>query len=56
MEYESGYWLPKLADQDNLKKLHDWDGTWASLATVQFVRISAKGDVHESAFPPKGLS
>ena len=56
MEYESGYWLPKLADRGNLEKLREWNGTWASLATIKFVRISANGDVLESTFPPKGLS
>ena len=56
MEYESGYWLPELADQGNLEKLREWDGTWASLATIKFVRVSANGNTMESTFPPKGLS
>ena len=55
-EYESGYWLPDLADGGNLDKLREWDGTWASLATLSFVRISVKGGAVESTFPPKGLS
>jgi len=55
-EYASGFWVPDLENAENLKKLKEWDGKWASLATLQFARISKDGKKRESSFPPKGLS
>lgn len=55
-EYASGFWVPDLQDENTLKALHDWDGSWAGLATMRFVRISKEGSKKESSFPPKGMS
>lgn len=55
-EYASGFWVPDLQEADTLKALRDWDGSWAGLATMKFVRISKEGSKKESCFPPKGMS
>jgi translation machinery-associated protein 16 len=55
-EYASGFWVPDLQDEENLKKLKDWPGKWSGLATLKFARISKEGVKKESSFPPKGLS
>ncbi|KAF2011668.1 hypothetical protein BU24DRAFT_377021 [Aaosphaeria arxii CBS 175.79] len=55
-EYTSGFWLPELEDMEVLKKLKAWNGQWANLATMKFVRLSRDGVKKESSFPPKGLS
>ena len=55
-EYASGFWIPDLQDASNLRKLKEWNGQWANLATLNFVRISSEGVRKESSFPPKGMS
>lgn len=55
-EYASGFWVPDLEDTANLRKLKEWNGTWAQLATLKFCRISKEGHKRESSFPPKGMS
>jgi translation machinery-associated protein 16 len=55
-EYASGFWVPDLEIEENLRKLKDWNGQWSSLATLKFARISKEGVKKESTFPPKGLS
>lgn len=55
-EYASGFWVPDLEDAANLRKLKEWNGQWAGLATLKFSRISKEGVKKESSFPPKGLS
>jgi translation machinery-associated protein 16 len=55
-EYASGFWVPDLEDVINLRKLKEWNGQWAQLATLKFSRISKGGFKKESSFPPKGMS
>jgi len=55
-EYASGFWVPDLEDVENLKKLKEWSGQWAGLATLKFARISQEGFKKDSSFPPKGMS
>ncbi|CAA9965940.1 hypothetical protein CFE70_009332 [Pyrenophora teres f. teres 0-1] len=55
-EYASGFWVPDLEDVMNLRKLKEWNGQWAQLATLKFARISKEGFKKESSFPPKGMS
>lgn len=55
-EYASGFWVPDLEDAANLRKLKEWNGQWAGLATLKFSRISKEGVKKESSFPPKGMS
>jgi translation machinery-associated protein 16 len=55
-EYKSGFWVPDLEDDLNLQVLKEWDGRWASLHKLKFVRIATDGTKKESSFPPKGMS
>jgi translation machinery-associated protein 16 len=55
-EYASGFWVPDLEDVINLMNLKQWNGDWAQLAQLKFVRISKEGFKKESSFPPKGMS
>jgi translation machinery-associated protein 16 len=55
-EYESGYWIPDLTDEVNLRALREWRGDWVGLNTVRFVRITKAGEQKESQFPPTGKS
>ena len=55
-EYASGFWVPDLEDATNLRRLKEWNGQWAHLATLKFARVSKHGVKKESSFPPKGMS
>lgn len=55
-EFESGFWLPDMGDEENIKKLAKWNGEWSSMSTLGFVRVARDGTRRKSIFPPKGLS
>ena len=55
-EYVSGFWIPAFEDVKNIEALKEWDGRWASLGTLKFVRLAKDGTRRESSFPPKGMS
>ncbi|RAR09620.1 translation machinery-associated protein 16 [Stemphylium lycopersici] len=55
-EYASGFWVPDLEDEANLRKLKEWNGQWPQLSTLKFCRMSKEGFKRESIFPPKGMS
>lgn len=55
-EYESGFWLPNLQDEETLVKLDKWRGDWISLGTLRFSRVDKEGSAKESQFPPRGAS
>ena len=56
-EYESGFWVPDLMEDDGAEgkvaRLQTWNGEWSSLNALAFVRISRDGEVSRSSFPPR---
>lgn len=55
-EYESGFWIPNLQDEETLVKLDRWKGDWVGLGIMRFVRVSKNGVPKDSQFPPRGAS
>ncbi|KAF3806055.1 hypothetical protein GCG54_00004381 [Colletotrichum gloeosporioides] len=56
-EYKgNGFYLPDLMNDSNILMLDRWEGSWAYLASVAWVRINADGNIKKSSFPPKGSS
>jgi len=55
-EYNAGFWIPDMTDEDNLKFLSEWNGEWTALNTFRYIRLSRDGTIHPSNFPPMGLS
>ncbi|KAJ0377823.1 hypothetical protein COL26b_004034 [Colletotrichum chrysophilum] len=56
-EYKgNGFYLPDLTNDSNILMLDRWEGSWAYLASVAWVRINADGNIKKSSFPPKGSS
>ncbi len=55
-EFESGFWLPNLQDEETLVKLDKWTGDWVGLGVMRFVRAGRQGLLKDSQFPPRGAS
>lgn len=55
-EYNVGFWIPDMQDEGNLRILREWNGEWTALNNLMFLRLSREGHMHQSSFPPKGLS
>lgn len=55
-EYDSGFWIPHMQDEANLRILRDWNGEWTALNTFKYIRLSRDGTIRQSRFPPKALS
>lgn len=45
--------LPDLTIVENASLLERWEGSWAYLSTLAWVRVSKSGDVKTASFPPK---
>lgn len=55
-EYDSGFWLPNLQDEETLVKLDQWKGDWIGLGIMRFSRVDKAGVAKKSQFPPRGAS
>lgn len=44
--------LPDLSKQENIDLLNRWEGAWAFLASLSWIRLSKTGNVRPSNFPP----
>lgn len=55
-EFASGFWVPDMRGQDNLRKLKAWNKEWSAMSNIAFVRVSKDGGIKASSFPPRGLS
>lgn len=55
-EYDGGFWVPDLRDEETIFSLRHWSGDWSGLNMMRFVRIDQKGVLKDSSFPPKGQS
>lgn len=51
-EYESGFWMPDLRDEETLVKLDAWGGDWLGLGNLRFMRVDVNGSAKEAPFPP----
>lgn len=52
-EYEKGFYVPDLTDEVNISELDRWEGSWAYLSNLKWVKITKTGDARPSSFPPK---
>ncbi|KAK0713013.1 translation machinery-associated protein 16 [Lasiosphaeria miniovina] len=52
-EYQNGYYLPDLTNENNLQVLDRWDKSWTYLANLAWVKITTTGIVKPTLFPPQ---
>ncbi len=48
--------MPDLQDSGTVAKLREWNGEWAALNVLTFVRVRRDGVRQAAVFPPKGSS
>jgi translation machinery-associated protein 16 len=54
-EFVGGFWVPDLTDEANVEALKHWNGEWAALSIIKFVRLTRDGEIKPaSSFPNKG--
>lgn len=44
--------VPDLTTESNVTALGRWEGSWASLNNISWVRVAADSTVKSSSFPP----
>ncbi|OAA82073.1 hypothetical protein LEL_01618 [Akanthomyces lecanii RCEF 1005] len=54
-EYEKGFLIPDVFDEDNGKKLMGYEGSWAYIATIAWSKVSKAGKISNGDFPSKGI-
>ena len=52
-EFETGFWVPDLRDEENLRRLTEWKGDWVGLNVVRFVRVRRDGEIVVANWPPR---
>ncbi|EMR69777.1 putative translation machinery-associated protein 16 protein [Eutypa lata UCREL1] len=53
-EWQNGFLVPVLDTEENADRLNRWEGDWSYLTIMKWARISSKGTVKASSFPPRG--
>ena len=52
-EFETGFWVPDLRDEENLRRLREWNGDWVGLNVVRFVRVRKDSEIVVASWPPR---
>ncbi|KYK54798.1 hypothetical protein DCS_06758 [Drechmeria coniospora] len=55
-EYKNGFLIPDVMQQDSAKLIEDWEGTWANLTTMPWIKVSSSGQARPADFPSKGIN
>jgi translation machinery-associated protein 16 len=45
--------MPDLTTEKNVQMLERWEGSWAYLSNLEWVKITASGAVRSCNFPPQ---
>ncbi|ATY58381.1 translation machinery-associated protein, putative [Cordyceps militaris CM01] len=54
-EYEKGFLIPDVFDEDQGKKLFGYEGSWAYIATISWSKVSKAGKISKGDIPSKGI-
>ncbi|KAJ6441222.1 translation machinery-associated protein [Purpureocillium lavendulum] len=55
-EFKNGFVIPDIIKDDNVKLLAEWEGSWARLTSLPWIKISSAGNVRQADFPNKGIN
>lgn len=48
--------IPDIIKEENVKLLAEWEGSWARLTTLPWIKVSSEGNVRQADFPNKGIN
>lgn len=48
--------LPDITSADSVKLLDAWEGSWAYLTTIPWIKVTSAGNVRKSELPSKALN
>ncbi|KAJ2904112.1 uncharacterized protein MKZ38_008830 [Zalerion maritima] len=49
-EYEKGFFMPDLMSEEHVKQLDRFEGSWAYLSSLSWVKVSADGSVKQATW------
>lgn len=52
-EQEDGFYIPDLTTEKTVHLLERWEGSWAFLSNIDWVKISGTGSARAAKFPPQ---
>ncbi|RFU78280.1 hypothetical protein TARUN_3958 [Trichoderma arundinaceum] len=55
-EYSKGFLLPDITSAESVKQLDAWEGSWAYLTTIPWIKVTSAGNVRKSELPSKALN
>ncbi|KAL3951894.1 hypothetical protein ACCO45_013611 [Purpureocillium lilacinum] len=55
-EFKNGFVIPDIIKEENVKLLAEWEGSWARLTTLPWIKVSSEGNVRQADFPNKGIN
>ncbi|UNI17700.1 translation machinery-associated protein 16 [Purpureocillium takamizusanense] len=55
-EFKNGFVIPDIIKEENAKLLVQWEGSWARLTTLPWIKMSSAGSVRQADFPNKGIN
>ncbi|OAA49656.1 hypothetical protein NOR_01579 [Metarhizium rileyi] len=55
-EYQNGFVLPNVTSAEHAKNLENWEGSWAYLTNLPWIKVSSAGQVRTAEFPSKGIN
>ncbi|KAL7797249.1 translation machinery-associated protein 16 [Trichoderma ceciliae] len=55
-EYSKGFLLPDITSADSIKLLDAWEGSWAYLTSIPWIKVTNAGNVRKSELPSKALN
>ncbi|KAL7951390.1 translation machinery-associated protein 16 [Trichoderma barbatum] len=54
-EYTKGFLVPDITSAETVKLLDAWEGSWAYLTSIPWIKVTNTGNVRKSELPSKAL-
>ncbi|UKZ76333.1 hypothetical protein TrVFT333_004035 [Trichoderma virens FT-333] len=55
-EYTKGFLVPDIISAETVKLLDAWEGSWAYLATIPWIKVTTTGNVRKAELPSKAIN
>ncbi|KKP00574.1 hypothetical protein THAR02_07330 [Trichoderma harzianum] len=55
-EYTKGFLIPDITTAENVKLLDAWEGSWAYLTTIPWIKVTTTGNIRKAELPSKAIN